>query len=874
MSCRKNYRDLTTVERDRFVQALYHLKATGVVDQFANDHDAFFGAAHGHSHFLPWHREFLRRFEDALRAYHPDITIPYWNSTEDTSPSDPLWDNNFLGQFDAAWGLGRALGSATLPTPQDAQDVLALGTYDVFWPGAGTLHNPPHNWVSGVMSSATSPGDPVFYLHHCWLDLLWAQWQLLHPGAPFVSSGAGFDLNDPMAPWSTTPADVLDHRTINLYDYPFGFQPDLPSVALDTPTVHFNSVPEGETRLAAAVFSLTACQPVHFTILNGPTVTSGPPATTFGVLAAPVTADPDVDAKGRVWFTYQGTSDGDTATGTVTIGCDETGEEFDVDLVADTIARPTAAVAMVLDQSNSMNFDSGIAPGIEREDVLKFSAPTAVDVLEDEHAMAVCSFDHDAHPGIGMTPAAGVGKFQINGAISGYSPNPNGWTSIGEGVAFAHGILDPVTGYDVKAMVVLTDGQENHGPHTRRYISDVAGEIASLSGHVFAIGLGRPEVLNAGALQDLCSGNNGYMVMTGDLTPDAYFRLAKYYQQILAGVTNNDIVLDPEGLIRPGEERRIPFWLNEADITAKGILLTPAPYAIQYALESPDGDVINPGTAGAHPMASFAVGSQVALYRVGLPIPLGASRAHAGRWHAILKVNERTYKRYLASLDNYPDLFAAAATHGLRYSFNVHAYSNLRMKAAVAQTSNEPGATITVRAVLTEYGVPLMGSATCRAELVRPDNSAATLLMPVVQPGAFETTTPALLPGLYRFRIVAEGHTLRGRPFTREQTLTAAVWRGGDNPPPSLQDDPNARDERLCRLLLCLLRTKHMQEMLERAGVNTGEVRRCIEGYCRKPAPGQRPQVAQLGLEARLRSLIQDEGVWRAVLRELEQDKV
>ena len=94
--------------------------------------------------------------------------------------------------------------------------------------------------------------------------------------------------------------------------------------------------------------------------------------------------------------------------------------------------------------------------------LLKFSAPPAVDVSEDEHAMAVCSFDHDPHAGIGMTPLSGTGRLTVNGTIASYAPNPNGWTSIGEGLAFAHGILDPVTGYDVKAMVVLTDGQENH----------------------------------------------------------------------------------------------------------------------------------------------------------------------------------------------------------------------------------------------------------------------------------------------------------------------------------------------------------------------------------------------------------------------------
>ncbi len=875
MRCRKNYRDLTKTERDRFVQALHHLKSTGVVDQFANDHDAFFGAAHGHSQFLPWHREFLRRFEDALRSYHPDISIPYWNSTVDTSPSDPLWDNDFLGQFDAAWGLGRVLGSDTLPPPDNVQTALGHDTYDALHPYAegNALHNPPHRWVSGVMVTSSSPGDPVFYLHHCWIDVIWAQWQLLHPGAAFVSSGAGFGLNDAMAPWSTTPADVIDHRTINLYQYPPGLEQDLPEVVLDTSVINFIEVPEGETRLGAAVFSVNACEPVHFTVVNGPTVITGPPATTFGVMASPITADPDVDTKGRLWLTYQGTSDGDTATGTVTIRCDETSEEFDVDLTANTIARPSAAVAMVLDQSNSMNFDSGIGPGIEREDVLKFSAPTAVVVLDEDNAMAVCSFDHDPHPGIGMTPAAGAGKLTINGAISSYAPNPNGWTSIGEGVAFAHNILDPVTGYDVKAMVVLTDGQENHGPHTRRYIADVADMITSLNGHVFAIGLGRAEVLNPTALQTLCNGNNGYMLMTGDLTPDASFRLAKYYQQIFAGVTNNEIVLDPEGIIRPGQEHRIPFWLTEADIEAKGILLTQAPFAIRYVLETPDGDIIDPAVAGAHPVASFEVGNQVSLYRVGLPIPLGPSEARAGRWYARLKVDEKAYKRFLGSLDDYPTLHATAAAHGIRFNFNVHAYSNLRMKGSLAQTSNEPGAVITVRAILTEYGVPVASRARCRAELVRPDSTAATLAMLEVEPGVFEVKTPAILAGIYRIRIIAEGKTLRGRFFTREQTLTGAAWKGGDNPPPTSKDDPNPQDDRSCRLIACLLQQKSVKKALQKADISVDQLRRCLKEYCRKPSPGEPPQIVRFKLEDRLRSIIADDPMFQAVMRELDQER-
>jgi hypothetical protein len=163
-----------------------------------------------------------------LSDLDPDIAIPYWNSTADFKTTDPLfWANDFLKEFDLAWGLGRVLGRGTLPDPARVQEALNKGSYSEFWPFLETVvHNSPHNWVEGLMRTGRSPADPVFYLHHCWIDMIWAQWQLLHPGATFESSGPGFSLTDPLVGWTTTPADVLDHRTINIYDYPPGWVPD------------------------------------------------------------------------------------------------------------------------------------------------------------------------------------------------------------------------------------------------------------------------------------------------------------------------------------------------------------------------------------------------------------------------------------------------------------------------------------------------------------------------------------------------------------------------------------------------------------------------------------------------------------------------
>lgn len=45
-------------------------------------------------------------------------------------------------------------------------------------------------------------------------------WQQAHPGAPFVTSGPGLGLNDPLMEWpDRTPADVLDHHALGyVYD--------------------------------------------------------------------------------------------------------------------------------------------------------------------------------------------------------------------------------------------------------------------------------------------------------------------------------------------------------------------------------------------------------------------------------------------------------------------------------------------------------------------------------------------------------------------------------------------------------------------------------------------------------------------------------
>lgn len=65
MAIRKEYRQLSEEERQRFHSALDRLKRSGDYDKIAQWHSKpeLSGGAHSGPAFLPWHREYIKRFE-------------------------------------------------------------------------------------------------------------------------------------------------------------------------------------------------------------------------------------------------------------------------------------------------------------------------------------------------------------------------------------------------------------------------------------------------------------------------------------------------------------------------------------------------------------------------------------------------------------------------------------------------------------------------------------------------------------------------------------------------------------------------------------------------------------------------------------------
>ena len=605
-------------------------------------------------------------------------------------------------------------------------------------------------------------------------------------------------------------------------------------VTLTTASVVFNDVPAGETAIRAASFSIRACGSIDLQITAGPTVTSGAAGSSFdaflGITSVTVPASPAAATTAQLWITYTGTSVGDTASGTMTVSCPQTGDTWVVPISANTVQRNSAAVMMVLDQSGSMEFDAG--DGRDRIDVLHDSAPVLPALLHNDDSIGVVAFDHDAHDRMPLTNALAGGKIAALNEIGNHTPNPLGATSIGDGLVQADTHLagvDPAD-FPTRAAVVLTDGREN-SPMT------IAAASGSVNSRVYAIGLGTPDHIDPAALTAVTNGTGGYVLMTGNLSGDEYFTLQKYYLQILAGVTNANVVLDPDGFVAPGSHQAIPFELNDVDYSVDIILLTPAPYAIRYLLITPTGDVIMPSDAAALG-GSYVEEKRFVYYRLPLPSPVGHG-AHGGKWQAILKVDDNGFKKYLETLHDNPRELKLARAHGVRYSLNVQTLSNLNLKADLNQKDVRPGSEVMLSAVLTEYGQAVKGSAKVVAQVTQPNRSVRRVNFKEIAPGQFEGGFAATAHGVFKCRLLAKGKTLTGRRFTREQILTASIYDPNHLAPdedPIDNIDPGNGDHACAEKIAILIKVmsersevaKLLARRLNQVGVSYRELIDCL----------------------------------------------
>jgi hypothetical protein len=793
-----------------------------------------------------------------------DVIGPPWQNAVAPFRADGYYVPGASPERDGAGGtpadppreVNRFVDGSPVTVGQD-NAVLSQGDYAAMRGLLEGEHNAMHGFVN-MGGQHISFRDPFVFLLHSNVDRLFARWQTdpAHPerlvGATVYGTESNLDVmvgaeiqnvNHQVEPWST--GHSFDQFGTEHFTRPWyapeneGVPHTYKHISVVAPPcydtnhpnffvveaentfnagtsrfqVNFNSVPEEETTWRAAVIRVYNCGDTTVRVKPG-TEPVAPFTTVVGSVVAHHAPAAYVDV--RLWFEFTagavGTAPQNIPAVNTTVQC-VGGPEFQFELIADTIHRPTVAVELALDQSGSMAWAAGTS-GATRLQVLKDAATLFADLIQRNNGIGIIRFDQDAYPpndptfgGMPITKVltnsfADAARLQARNVIAVHGAH--GETSVGDGLVMARNqLLGLAPGdYNEKALIVLTDGNEN-SPVS---ISSASG---SIDNRTFAVGLGNESQVNTAALTTIAGNTGGYLLLSGLLSAsvDDQFRLRKFFLQILAAVTKTSIVRDPSGYINVGQRVRIPFPLSEADINCRVILLTDFP-VVRLSVETPDGQVIDEGNAATFGV-TFDATSGVQTASFNLPVASPSGPIQAGTWHAVLEVDDDAYKRAISGVSFEKNRrvdqgsLSELRTRGAKYCVSVHSFSNLRMNASVIQGGFAPGSTLSLRASLTEYNQPVERRAEVRAEVEYPDQSKAILPLAETAPGAFAASLAADLPGIYKFRLLAEGGTYRGAPFTREQILTAAVFNEV-RPTPGLDDDDGRGGvagaiERCCR---------------------------------------------------------------------------
>ncbi|KAK9766952.1 hypothetical protein K7432_003582 [Basidiobolus ranarum] len=249
---RKEIRQMTDNERNAFFRAIIELKKRNIYETFAFTHSNYEVYAHGTPDFFPWHRQFLLTFENALRKIDPSVNLPYWDWTIDSQAPE----KSIIFQWYGGNGQGRekcvrngVFAGWTLSYPNrhclkrsfdegnrigsfySAEVINAIietnDDYDEFRQAFESgPHGQVHNGISGDMKQMISPNDPIFWLHHGFVDKIYNDWQLRGPG--FVNRYNGIHGYDErpagprysFTPFNTTAQSVFDTRAFPLcYQY-------------------------------------------------------------------------------------------------------------------------------------------------------------------------------------------------------------------------------------------------------------------------------------------------------------------------------------------------------------------------------------------------------------------------------------------------------------------------------------------------------------------------------------------------------------------------------------------------------------------------------------------------------------------------------
>ncbi|KAI8805523.1 hypothetical protein BJ742DRAFT_819879 [Cladochytrium replicatum] len=252
---RPAWSDLSSSQKARYVAAarkLYERPTSGqCVDpntashrDFTQCHYQYRSDNHGTAYFWPWHRKFTRTYEEALQSVDSSVVLPYmdWHAVSQAPHLSDVWDDAYFGPngdvsnghcvtegtfggttvtfLDGSSVVSHCFQRIWSPGPErmnalySSDSVMAMLNKENFWTVSQSVEGGPHalvhNTIGGEMSYMYSAADPIFFLHHAYIDHLWWYWQTTCPSWAnnFAPSSVGSS-SHVLTPYSEHVTDVM-----------------------------------------------------------------------------------------------------------------------------------------------------------------------------------------------------------------------------------------------------------------------------------------------------------------------------------------------------------------------------------------------------------------------------------------------------------------------------------------------------------------------------------------------------------------------------------------------------------------------------------------------------------------------------------------
>ena len=253
---RKDINSLSATEIADYIHALNVLRRRSEADpddpagydfQAGLHNDDRGPCEHGNDLFLPWHRAHLYYFEQLLQESDPprtaEVTIPYWDwiHPEPVDKFPPAFSEPGLSKPDRIPNLNPpSLPADTLRIVVEERDINEFAGYPE---GAsaqgdpegdyGRLERGPHNFmhrwfIGGQMAKPElAANDAIYFSFHCFIDLMWAEWQRRNGSPPPTSPDAELRGFDSQSKHPQPKHQVRDFRSTTALGYEYEYTEQL-----------------------------------------------------------------------------------------------------------------------------------------------------------------------------------------------------------------------------------------------------------------------------------------------------------------------------------------------------------------------------------------------------------------------------------------------------------------------------------------------------------------------------------------------------------------------------------------------------------------------------------------------------------------------